>query len=329
MTGGGWASDDPPPLAGEAAAILRAVLIDFTGWSPVPVVTTWDVRRGTPHLPADEVVPIDPSSYHEELARVARRCGAAVVIAPETGGELERVTALLEDDGVVVVGSPAAAVAAAADKALCMRALTDAGVPCPASTVTSSGAAVMDAHRMGYPVVLKPRLGAGCERVALVSTEADLCAVLATSGLQREASFLLQEYVDGDAVSVSLLVADGRATLLGVNASDVLPGAPFEYRGGVAGIEHPRRAALLAVARAAVGALSGLRGYVGVDLVVAGDECVVIEVNPRITTSYVGLRRVLPVNLAGLLWCASVEGTVPGELPLLGSAAFTKDDADE
>lgn len=329
MTGGGWAAEDPPPLAGEAAAILRAVLMDFTRWSPVPVVTTWDDRRETPPLPADEVVPIHPASYREELARAARRCGAAVVIAPETGGVLERVTALLEDDGVIVVGSPAAAVAAAADKARCMRTLTEAGVPCPDSTVTTPGAAAADARRMGYPVVLKPRLGAGCERVVLVQAEDDLDAVLASSGLLGEASFLLQEYVDGDAVSVSLLVADGRVTPLGVNAVDVLPGAPFEYRGGVAGIEHPRRAALVSVACAAVGALKGLRGYVGVDLVVAGDECVVIEVNPRITTSYVGLRRVLPVNLAGLLWRVGVEGEAPGELPLLGSAAFAKDDAGE
>lgn len=76
----------------------------------------------------------------------------------------------------------------------------------------------------------------------------------------------------------------------------------------------------MAAARAAVGALPGLRGHVGVDLVAAPDRCVVIEVNPRLTTSYVGLRRVLRANLAELVWRAAVEGGLPGRLGTRGPA---------
>jgi predicted ATP-grasp superfamily ATP-dependent carboligase len=43
-------------------------------------------------------------------------------------------------------------------------------------------------------------------------------------------------------------------------------------------------------------------GYVGVDLILGGDpdghEDAVIEINPRLTTSYVGLRAVAEQNLA-------------------------------
>jgi predicted ATP-grasp superfamily ATP-dependent carboligase len=52
----------------------------------------------------------------------------------------------------------------------------------------------------------------------------------------------------------------------------------------------------------AVKGVSGLQGYVGIDLILgaapdgAGDS--VIEINPRVTTSYIGLRHLCRDNLA-------------------------------
>ena len=47
------------------------------------------------------------------------------------------------------------------------------------------------------------------------------------------------------------------------------------------------------------------RGYVGVDLVLGasahGEDDAVIEINPRVTTSYVGLRQAVNENLAQAL----------------------------
>ncbi len=47
-------------------------------------------------------------------------------------------------------------------------------------------------------------------------------------------------------------------------------------------------------------------GYVGVDLVLGrepdGSQDAVIEINPRLTTSYVGLRTAATSNLAEAMW---------------------------
>jgi predicted ATP-grasp superfamily ATP-dependent carboligase len=52
----------------------------------------------------------------------------------------------------------------------------------------------------------------------------------------------------------------------------------------------------------AVRAILGLQGYVGVDLILGKGEDgaldQVIEINPRVTTSYVGLRALAKTNLA-------------------------------
>ena len=48
-------------------------------------------------------------------------------------------------------------------------------------------------------------------------------------------------------------------------------------------------------------AIPGLWGYVGVDLVATPSGPVVLEVNPRLTTSYCGLRSALQINAAELV----------------------------
>jgi predicted ATP-grasp superfamily ATP-dependent carboligase len=48
-------------------------------------------------------------------------------------------------------------------------------------------------------------------------------------------------------------------------------------------------------------AIPGLWGYVGVDLVLTRDGPVVLEINPRLTTSYCGMGQALGINTAGLV----------------------------
>jgi len=63
----------------------------------------------------------------------------------------------------------------------------------------------------------------------------------------------------------------------------------------------------------AVGVVAGLFGYVGVDVVLgaSNDADRVIEINPRLTTSYVGLRRLARFNLAEMLLLATGGAALP------------------
>jgi predicted ATP-grasp superfamily ATP-dependent carboligase len=58
----------------------------------------------------------------------------------------------------------------------------------------------------------------------------------------------------------------------------------------------------------------GLWGYFGIDFVfdpANWSETFVIEINPRLTTSYVGLRRLCNVNLMGVLLDAAQSKMTP------------------
>ena len=66
----------------------------------------------------------------------------------------------------------------------------------------------------------------------------------------------------------------------------------------------------MAAAVRACEAITGLCGYIGVDVVLTESDAVVIEVNPRLTTAYLGVRAVLEENVAALA-LAACDGALP------------------
>jgi predicted ATP-grasp superfamily ATP-dependent carboligase len=330
VTGGGWPAPDlPQGLVEEALAILRALLADLRAWGRFPVVTTRDRRLHSTALVADRVVDLDAQVYSAALPEIARDCGAALVVAPEGGGALEHLSSVVSDAGVFLLGSPPSAVAVAADKWECHLRFTQAGLRTPETACVAPAAAAAAAARLGYPVVVKPLDGAGCAGVGLAGNDALLGVALEQPALRGSASVLVQRYMPGTAASVSLLVADGRSIALSLNGQRVRAGIPFAYDGGVASLPHPRRGEACALAQRAVALVPGLRGYVGVDLVLGEETCWLIEINPRPTTSYVGLRRVLDINMGAAIWDACRDGSLPAAVAVPPAAAFGMEWSDD
>jgi hypothetical protein len=180
---------------------------------------------------------------------------------------------------------------------------------------------------LGYPVVVKPVMGAACQGVGFVPCGDVLAGALERCALWDEERILVQGFAPGRQVSVSLLVSRGRSAPLGLNEQKVRLGTPCEYLGGVACVSDPRLEEALELAVRAVDVVPGLQGYVGVDMVLTEAGCSLIEINPRVTTSYLGLRGALPVNLAEAIWRACREGSLPPHLGTAPAVPFARDDA--
>ena len=307
--------------------MLWALLADFRTWGAAHTVTTLDLRLDNLSLPADEVVRVAPGQYGATVSSLLAQSDAALIIAPETDGVLARLSAMAERAGIPLLGSSSVAVDIAGSKAACYERFRQAGLPTPLTRWADFAAAPQVADEMGYPLVVKPLDGVGCEGVCLVTGPAGLADALALlHRATRHEEIILQNFVTGTHASVSLLVADGRALALSLNGQDIETGCPFAYRGGVVPLMHPAAACAFDVAQAAVSLVPGLQGYVGVDLVLAQEEALLIEINPRLTTSYIGLRQVLQLNLAQAIWDACLRGVLPAKVLLTGQVAFVKDE---
>jgi len=321
-------------IATEALAMLWALAADFRRWGSVRTVVALDPRfencipgltRDT--FPADEVVSATAETHEEIFLSLLNRCDTALIVAPETDGILSRLSAEVERSGKTLLGSGSSAIAMAGDKETCGRILLDAKLPTPETRIVELDFLDTIVNENELPLVLKPVDGIGSEGVCLITELSDIHEV--SAHIRRVTSHkkvLLQPFVDGIHASVSLLAMEGRSVPLSLNRQLIRPGKPFQFYGAVVPFEHVNAQYAVDMACAAVHQIEGLRGYVGVDLVLQDDAVQLIEINPRLTTSYIGLRQTMGVNTARLIYTACKEGVLPDCIPLKGRVTVMKDD---
>ena len=217
------------------------------------------------------------------------------VIAPETDDCLLTLCAAVAP--ARWIGCSADAIRLATSKTRTRERLAAQGIPTP------------QAWAPGLPVpaqpgrwVLKPDDGAGSEhtrvfadfaaaRAALAAADAPggLDAAQADAGLPPR--WTLEAWVEGEALSLSLLCAAGGVEVLSVNRQRLILKADGQlgYAGVDTGVE-PVTPALRDLAERCAAAAPGLAGFVGLDLVRQPDgRLCVIEINPRLTCAYAGL----------------------------------------
>jgi predicted ATP-grasp superfamily ATP-dependent carboligase len=302
VCGGGWHGAAPAgSLATEGRAMLGAIVEDLSRIAGVKVVTTWDARLGpSPFRPAQVVQVKSAADEMLHFRRLAAECDATLVIAPEFNGILRDRCRIVEELEGRLLGPSSRAVALCADKLRLAVHLREAGVATIPTELVGE-----DAPRQ-FPGVIKPRYGAGSQDTHFIDNAGAL------DGLCREQpgdadrqQFIWQPYVAGPAVSVALFFAlSRRAVEVLVPAEQRLTGdGRFCYLGGRVPclLKYSERSAVQSAALAACRCIPGLRGYVGVDLILpeaAPHQPMIVEINPRLTTSYLGYRALAENNLA-------------------------------
>jgi predicted ATP-grasp superfamily ATP-dependent carboligase len=110
---------------------------------------------------------------------------------------------------------------------------------------------------------------------------------------------IAQQYVPGFAASVAFLIGPSAVVPLVPCEQLLSTDGHWQYHGGRLPIASDLAARALRVADQAVRCVPGMLGYAGVDVVLGNDgRDWAIEINPRLTTSYVGLRALARFNLA-------------------------------
>lgn len=243
------------------------------------------------------------------VARMARAHDYACIIAPECDGLLLR---LYDAVGAARwLGCAKEAIRAASSKSATAACLAAHGIA-TTPALEPSQASSAEAQRW----VVKPDDGAGGLDTYVYD---DLEAARAEYERRAEAGRnpVLQAWVDGEPLSVSLICNDDGTRLISINRqriglSDVSDEARRERIVQFDGVDvnridrhGPQGRALERLALRVAQALPGLRGFAGIDVVWHPERGpVVIEVNPRLTVAYAGLSRALGRNLAAELLAA-------------------------
>ena len=273
--------------------MLRALAGDLSRLPGVEIAVARDPAIALGDIPGD-IRAVDPARPWAQWSEIIAECDAVWPIAPETNGILEEVTALALSHGRRVLNSRGDALTVARSKHATAAHLAQAGVPV-AATALLGEAPPASAH--GW--VVKPDEGVGTVDTHLLP---DRTALARWQEQHSARDAVVQAFLPGPALSLSLLAQDGACWLLSCNLQHIsCDGGVFAYGGSTVGGAERRRSALAPLAALVAAALPRLWGYVGIDLVDGPDGPAVIEINPRLTTSYVGLAESLGVNPAELV----------------------------
>ncbi|OYP34034.1 ATP-grasp domain-containing protein [Rhodopirellula sp. MGV] len=281
-------------LRSEGEAMLRALVADVSLFAETVVVLDEQLEvdcNATTKIQFDTSMPL-----WAQWAEAAKGCDAALVIAPEVDGLLAKGVGVLRSAGVDVIAGSGDFLRVASDKLLTAQLLHRAGVAHPPYIATEDERMIgvlADSSRF----VIKPRDGCGTQAIETFDDFRDARKALKSNSI-------MQGWMSGKSISISYLASGNYQTFLPA-VSQVISDGDCHYTGGCGPLDDESQRRATAVASRAIAAMPPTaRGFVGLDLIL-GDEpsqdCV-IEINPRLTTSYVGLREMIHGNIAARLF---------------------------
>jgi len=222
-----------------------------------------------------------------EIMRVEMSKGEVVGVIVQFGGQTPlKLAAALEREGIPILGTSPDAIDLAEDRERFAKLVNQLKLKQPMNGIAKSrDEAAAVAHRIGYPVLLRPSYVLGGRAMEIVDSEAQLDDYIATAvNVSGDSPVLVDQYLR-DAVECDVdVVADGTDVRIagvmqhieeaGVHSGDsacTLP--PYSLSADIIA-EMERQATDLAVALK-------VRGLMNVQFAVKDGEVYLIEVNPR------------------------------------------------
>jgi predicted ATP-grasp superfamily ATP-dependent carboligase len=311
ITGGGLAAEAlPESLAKEGALMRDALLKDLAELDQYELVTLHDFRLTAP-IQAKHSIAVEPGKFKDQFTQALSQVDLVWLIAPESKGALLELSELCyeaekAENGPVFIGSGFDTMLTGTSKTLCYEALHTARIH---TLPVHAGEDLIQEpyyeslqHQHLEKWVVKPEDGAGCEGIRVFESLHDLKGWIAQD--ERYLHYLAQPYQQGIAASFSMLCRNGKAWLLSCNQQHIqLHNSQFKLTGVTVNGMLPYWQRFETIARKIAQMLPDALGYIGVDVIVAHEtnKIYVLEINPRLTTSYVGLHDALNANPAKLI----------------------------
>ena len=314
ITGGGFNKQElPDSLASEGRLMLQALLDNLRSCAAgnrnkIAISVMLDSRvNGSINTTGFDTVIIKPEqNSHEEFTRLVQLCDAVWPIAPEFDGILQTLCQTVESLGIKLLTSPAGAVAVTGNKYKTWQHLKQhhiATVPTQmftgemwddqylAQELTRLSSAIPNCKTGQW--LAKPFDGAGCADSYILADRNDFKQMHS-----RKGQYIIQPHIEGKKTSLSCLFKEGVGWLLCVNLQQ------FEiinqqYQLSKIIVNHDSNLSVYqALVEKIARALPELWGYVGIDLIETQEQVLVLEINPRLTTSFVGIDAALGINVA-------------------------------
>jgi predicted ATP-grasp superfamily ATP-dependent carboligase len=257
----------------------------------------------------------------DKLLSLARKlCASHRIDGTLLASGLEDSPQVLEElnDLIPIVGNPIETIRKVRDKPEFFRELKRLAIPHPETALARSLEEGKQAAKdIGYPIVTKPSASLGGTSIRKANNKEEFKKAYKQTAISSR-EVLVQEFVAGDHVSVSLLSSrKGDIRVLTLNEQllgmrELFPGEPFGYCGNIVpALVDDDTVRACSVLGERIATHFKLVGSNGVDIVVSEGVPNVMEVNPRFQGTIECVERVLRTSLVDSHVEACLGNTLP------------------
>ena len=335
LVGGGFAEEDlPQDHLAEGYSLLRAAIEQFS-FLGYKIATLID-QRLMEHIRISPIHEFNSVASHEDFVNgiqtFSDQVDYSLTIAPESKGILKDLASIMVNSSSTYLGCTPESIELAADKLKTMALAKELDLNVPATFSPNYNepfdAIAEKVQILGYPLIVKPVDGIGCRGLTkALNLDGLRFGLQSAHAVTNMEECIVQEFIEGTPISTSLLVNDEKAYPLSINHQNLRMDSNNQfgrYIGGEVPFNVPNHNKEIIETSIKLVEQMNLTGFVGVDMIVSKEGLFIIEVNPRLTVPFIGIKNLSSKNIGQMLIDVVENGTLNEEIKLKGHATFSK-----
>ncbi|MDT9587665.1 MAG: carbamoyl-phosphate synthase large subunit [Candidatus Arsenophonus melophagi] len=235
-----------------------------------------------------------------EIVRIEKPIGVIVQYGGQTPLKLARA---LEEAGVPIIGTSPDAIDRAEDRERFQQTVICLGLKQPENAmVTSIEKAIETAHKIGYPIVVRPSYVLGGRSIEIVYDDTDLLRYFQkTMNISDDMPILLDHFLD-DAIEVDVdAICDGETVLIGGIMEHIEQAGVHSGDSACSLPSYTLNQNIQNIIRDQVKKLAFelcVRGLMNIQFAIKNNEVYLIEVNPRASRTVPFVSKATGISLA-------------------------------
>ncbi len=322
VSGGGFSQVSiPPSLFSEGFSMLRSIIEDFKQLG-FKIITLLDFRINylSNLLNVDLVKFVGyKKDYNVLFKQFVEESEYCFIIAPEFSNILKNLTKIVKKKKKKLLSIDLEGIKLGTSKINTYKFFKKCKLSTPETYLipNKNGYPLKELIIEKYmnlksPIIVKPNDGVGAESIFYFKNKKIINSFFKydLSKLQFNREFILQEYINGKDMSISLLNyfseedKIAKSKILSINSQNIKKEDifnKFEYIGGFTPIKNNEIIMSEILEALKKVDFSNFFGFFGIDFILTNKGFFFIEINPRLTTSYIGIRNTIDKNIAELI----------------------------
>ena len=296
ILGGGCNENPSPAILNEAKLIVRSLVDDFTREYPDSKISLLTNKKNKNILSNISLVFIDHSaSLIFNIVSNIKKNDKVLILAPEENEIMYKIVKDLESEKISLINCSSDFIYKTTYKVLTNNNLINSN-----KYIIKIYSSYKNIDK-NQSIVAKSNDGLGAEKLFIFKNREDL----ENNEKKLLEKHIFQEYIIGDVVGINIISSFDKINILSVNKQVYKKNSKNEiFLEKIIFGEFNNMIDIFEIfVRNILGNFSGFYGFIGIDAIITNDKKILfLEINPRLTTSYIGLHKTLGFNPIKLLY---------------------------